>query len=899
MDELSTVKVYCRMRPFIQREINMGNLDTVYEIPQQDRIYITQKDKTYTFDQVFGPTTSQQEIYNSITHDSISDFMDGFNVTQFAYGQSGCLDPNTDIMMFNGSTKKAKDVVVGDILMGDDSTPRNVLELFEGEQNMYEIVPERGESYKVNEDHVLTLVNIVNPFIQWCEKDNRYEVHWYQNDGKKRNKYFQVHGEDIKPHRGNLHNITKQDAKNNAEEFMNNLPDCNKLIDISVKDYLQKSKSWKRFHLGIRCPVEFSHKEVPIDPYMLGLWLGGSCSSSPTITTIDHEIIDYLYEFARGINCKVTHLKQNNPICYRISSLERRHNRFWDFLKGYNLVKNKYIPDIYKYNSKKVRLQVLAGLLDSDGYYKGSSYDFIQKKEKLFDDVLWLARSLGFGCYKSECTKTCTNGKDGPVSNTYYRCNIGGRNIHEIPCKINRKKAENKSKIKNNNNYALHVSINVNPLGKGRYNGFRLDGNHRFLLGDFTCTHNSGKTFSVMGRKGDDRLEGIIPRSVKRIFEMIDNDKDGSYFEIEVSYLEIYMERVNDLLDHNKQNLTIRQDPINGVYVQDLTREFVSNIDDVYDILKRGDSVRKVTATKLNEGSSRSHSILSIYVSQTRRDRSCITSRLNLVDLAGSERADKTKATGDVLKQGALINLSLTILSQVIHALSVISVNEGDASKVPIPYRDSKLTRLLQSSLGGNSKTSLIIHISPHVDNIDETISTLEFGKRTALIKNKATRIIKKSVEQLEHELEKLRADYNALLENGLPTKVETPKLVSSVSFTRSTENSNKVKELEEEVDHLHQENDALKKEIETFEDLLNELGGRKVKDAIIMSVKKMKEENTELRQQNYIVSEELADKTARLAKTELECLRNNISLGKDAKKNKKIKVKVKPRYKY
>ena len=892
MDELSTVSVFCRMRPFIQREINMGNL--VYPIRiDGDKVRIDEKSKNYNFDRSFDQSSNQVDIFNEIGRSGVRDFIEGFNVTQFAYGQSGCLEPNTDVMMFDGTTKKAKDIKIGDVLMGDDSTSRNVLELFEGEQSMYEIVPERGDSYIVNEDHVLTLVYIVNPFIQWCGNYNRYKVRRYQ-DGRKRVKTFQVHGNDVKPRKG-IYNRTK-------EEFLSNIPNCNKTIDITVKEYLQKSPTWKRFHLGLRCPVEFIHKEVPIDPYILGLWLGDGCSISTAITTVDPEIVEYMHSFAQKIDCKVTRMKCNSKetINYRISCLEWRNNPFFKFLKEYDLIKNKHIPNLYKYNDKETRLQLLAGLLDSDGHYdmKKGSYDFIQNNEKLFDDVIWLSRSLGFECYKSKCEKTCTNGKNGPVSGTYYRCNIGGITLHEIPCKIPRKQAKHRE---NSINYALHVGINVKPVGIGKYNGFRLDGNHRFLLGDFTCTHNSGKTFSMMGKKGDSRLEGIIPRSIKEIFNIICNKPDGWSFEIEVSYLEIYMERVNDLLDHSKQNLQIRQDNIHGIYVQGLTHENVANPEDVYELLKKGDSIRKVTATKLNEGSSRSHSILTLYLTQIGPDKSRITSQLNLVDLAGSERADKTKATGEVLKQGALINLSLTILSQVIHALSNIEMKggvENDRGSTPIPYRDSKLTRLLQSSLGGNSKTSLIIHVSPHIDNIDESMSTLEFGKRTKLVKNKATRRIQKSAAQLEDELSKLRGEYNLLLESVNSGEIKrNPELLHSVSFTSANityeKMQEKVGQLEEEMCDLISENSKLKKEIETFEDLFSEIGEGKNTNNILRTVKHMKEENNKLKVENYTITQDLMEKASRLANAELECLRNNISLKDKNKKNKKIRLKV------
>lgn len=875
MDELTTVRVFCRMRPFIQREINMGNLTcpikmTGNEVDIECKSEIL-KSKIYNFDQSFDQSSTQYDIFDNICRKDISDFIEGFNVTQFAYGQSGCLHPDTEVMMFNGMSKKAKDVKIGDILMGDDSMPRNVLQLFEGKQNMYEIIPEKGESYIVNEDHVLTLEYVnpltrprssyISPLIQWRES--------------------------------------------------------NKTIDISLKEYLRRSAKWKKVHKGLRCGVDFGSVHIPIDPYILGLWL--STGYYTIFLVEDDSIKEYISAFSKKIQCDLIY-NQGNEIY--ISAINR-NNPLLYFLEQYNLLNNKHIPDIYKYNDRNVRLSLLAGLLDSGrGTYndKEGIYEFKAEndgKSKLIEDVIWLARSLGFGCYKTD---------------VYNRCNIGGDKIREIPCMLSNNQVK---RVINTDNYSQHVGITVKSLGKGEYNGFMLDGNHRFLLSDFTCTHNSGKTFSMMGVKEDYHLEGIIPRSIKEIFNIITKKPEGWFFEIEVSYLEIYMERVNDLLDTSKKNLQIRQNTSGAVYVENLTKENVGSIEEIYNIIKIGDSARKVTATNLNKESSRSHSILSIYLTQTCPDSTHIASQLNLVDLAGSERADKTNATGELLKQGALINLSLTTLSQVINALSTIEMKGiKEQNSIPIPYRNSKLTRLLQPSFGGNSKTSLIIHVSPHINNIDESISTLEFGKRTKLIKNKASRTIKKSSEQLEQELQTLQENYDRLLEsvesgnhgdyygnpnlesiisnrkivndkiNEVTSEIlgkmhERSKLARRISSSIIKDNSEKISQLEEEIIDLTNENTRLKRDIESFEDLFFEIGeigekGSNKKDTILKTIKNIQEENTQLKQENYTISQDLMEKSNRLAKAELECFRHNISLSHiKNRKSGKIKVKV------
>jgi len=299
----------------------------------------------------------------------------------------------------------------------------------------------------------------------------------------------------------------------------------------------------------------------------------------------------------------------------------------------------------------------------------------------------------------------------------------------------------------------------------------------RKVVGDFMEGFNatqfvygqtgSGKTWTMMGTEVNDQ-RGVIPRSAAMLFEEIEKRPTGWQFEIDASYLEIYMERINDLLDPDKVNLDLKEDKLHGIYVDKISREAIGKLDDVYEILKRGDKIRKVASTKMNAGSSRSHSVLSIFLSSTSPAKVKTMSQLNLVDLAGSERIDKTGATGETLKQGTLINLSLTTLAKVIAGLSKAAGVTDPKKAGPIPYRESKLTRLLQTALGGNAKTGLSIHISPHVDNIDESISTCEFGKRAKMIKTNAKAVVQKTTEQLEMELEALQKLYDRLKKDYL-----------------------------------------------------------------------------------------------------------------------------------
>ncbi|KAI8866857.1 kinesin-domain-containing protein [Ramicandelaber brevisporus] len=243
----------------------------------------------------------------------------------------------------------------------------------------------------------------------------------------------------------------------------------------------------------------------------------------------------------------------------------------------------------------------------------------------------------------------------------------------------------------------------------------------------------AGKSFTMMGADIDnEQLRGIIPRISENIFRTIMESPPTVEYTVKVSYMEVYMERIRDLLAPQNDNLPIHEDKQRGVYVKGLMEVYVSSVNEVYEVLKKGSDARIVSATNMNAESSRSHSILLYTVTQKNlADGKTKMGRLFLVDLAGSEKVGKTGASGQTLEEAKKINKSLTSLGMVINALA-------DGKSSHIPYRDSKLTRILQESLGGNSRTTLIINCSPCVFNEAETVSTLRFGMRAKTIKNKA-----------------------------------------------------------------------------------------------------------------------------------------------------------------
>ncbi|CAG9817005.1 unnamed protein product [Phaedon cochleariae] len=241
----------------------------------------------------------------------------------------------------------------------------------------------------------------------------------------------------------------------------------------------------------------------------------------------------------------------------------------------------------------------------------------------------------------------------------------------------------------------------------------------------------TGKTYTMAGNHLVPELKGIIPNTFSHIFSQISRASGEKSFVVKVTYLEIYNEDVRDLLsgDPNKK-LAIRERKDIGVYVKDLMGFTVDSIESITELLNRGNKNRVTKSTLMNDISSRSHAIFTVTIeSKNRLDNKTTVGKLNLVDLAGSERASRTQATGERLREASNINLSLSVLGNVISALV-------DGKSTHIPYRNSKLTRLLQDSLGGNSKTAMIAMVSPADIDFEESMCTLRYAARVKYIKN-------------------------------------------------------------------------------------------------------------------------------------------------------------------
>jgi hypothetical protein len=385
-------------------------------------------------------------------------------------GTGKCLAHGTPVRMYNGSIKPVQDIKVDELIMGDDSTARKILSITTGQEQMYRIDQGYGDSYTVNESHILSLKLSKNPRIKERSTQQSYQVQWFSVENYS-SKTF------------SWRESSKEIAYQAAKIFTETLPKKGSVIDICIKDYLKKPTSWKTGFKGYKVGIDYPKKQVTLNPYLLGAWLGDGTSSKTQITGIDT-------------------FKEEYPELYDMTTSNGGYpgrNPFLNQLKKYNLINNKHIPSDYLINDRETRLQLLAGLIDTDGHYTSGIYEIIQKRLVLADNIRELARSLGFRATTTKCEKSCMYKGEKRIG-TYYRTFISG-NLESVPTKLKRKQARIRKQIKD----PLVYGITVTPTKIDNYYGFEIDGNRRFILGDFTVTHNTtsarilGKIYTKMG----------------------------------------------------------------------------------------------------------------------------------------------------------------------------------------------------------------------------------------------------------------------------------------------------------------------------------------------------------------------------------------------------------------
>uniref|UniRef100_A0A8C4XE61 Kinesin-like protein n=1 Tax=Erpetoichthys calabaricus TaxID=27687 RepID=A0A8C4XE61_ERPCA len=397
---------------------------------------------------------------------------------------------------------------------------------------------------------------------------------------------------------------------------------------------------------------------------------------------------------------------------------------------------------------------------------------------------------------------------------------------------------------------------------------------------------SSGKTHTMEGKLHDIQQMGIIPRIAQDIFNHIFTMDENLEFHIKVSYFEIYMEKIRDLLDVTKTNLSVHEDKNRVPYVKGCTERFVSSPEEVMDVIDEGKSNRHVAVTNMNEHSSRSHSIFLINIKQEHIEtEQKLSGKLYLVDLAGSEKVSKTGAEGAVLDEAKNINKSLSALGNVISALA-------EGTKTHVPYRDSKMTRILQDSLGGNCRTTMFICCSPSGYNEAETKSTLMFGQRAKTIRNTASVNLELTAEQWKKKFEKEK-EKNKTLKEALQ------KLEMELNRWRNGENVPETEQLS---------NDNGKAEI-TDDTPVNDNGSssivvriseeerQKYEEEIRKLYKQLDDKDEEINQQSQLVEklkEQMLDQDELLASTRGDNEKVQTELGRLQAENDSAKDEVK-----
>lgn len=393
----------------------------------------------------FSPTSKQHPDRNQPSLNSFIDYRDS-GVTSYDGTKrwlihndevGKCLTINTPVLMYDGSIKNVQDIKKGEKLMGVDSTPRTVLSLARGQDVLYDVIPKKGMSWGCNQEHILSLKSAT----------------------------FMHLGKDI----------NKGDV-----------------INVSVNDYLKLSKL-KQNHLVLyRTAIEFPEVAVEFDPYLLGVWLGdgshGSCAVH--ICNTDFSIINHIEPLLKNskLHFSAHNNKKSGSTTHNITTgINGKKNRFLDWLRENNLLFNKHIPQSYLINSTENRKKLLAGLIDTDGHRSDGIYEIVQVREELANNIVYLCNSLG---YYVNIKKKATSIKSTGFKGFAYRIIITGNDLHTIPCQVERKKMPIDSTHKNRRN-PQHTGFKLVKKEVGDYYGFTLDGDRKFLLGDFTVTHNT------------------------------------------------------------------------------------------------------------------------------------------------------------------------------------------------------------------------------------------------------------------------------------------------------------------------------------------------------------------------------------------------------------------------
>jgi DNA-directed RNA polymerase beta' subunit len=395
-------------------------------------------------------------------------------------GKRACT-PKTPVLMFlSGKTKNAEDIVIGDIVVGDDGLPRTVIDTVTGKSKLYKVKQSRGIDYGISCGHILTL--------KYCEHS---QIHWRKNQGKYGGwmmSWYDRKNEVVKSKKINiLKNKTKEQAYEQLIILQTNI-NTDPVFDIHVEKFLSFPNNIKRLMMGVKLstPIQWSYKDIKLDPRILGMWLGDGGSRGIEFTTVDLELLEYWEKWALKNNCFI---KKYNSMHYGV--VGNPNNVLTLTLRDYKLINNKHIPEEYIINNEETRLLVLAGLIDTDGSVQGGRTIRItqcNEHEPILNGAERIACSLGFrtSISKKKTTWTCNGERKKGIALTLT---ISGEGIERIPTLLPRKKC-----YPPNSKDSSCYKIDIIDDGFGKFCGFEVDQNNRFILGDYTITHNCEQT---------------------------------------------------------------------------------------------------------------------------------------------------------------------------------------------------------------------------------------------------------------------------------------------------------------------------------------------------------------------------------------------------------------------
>lgn len=446
------------------------------------------------------------------------------------------------------------------------------------------------------------------------------------------------------------------------------------------------------------------------------------------------------------------------------------------------------ISGTFKYTTDTMRRKLLETVLDF-GQMTEANYEITVGSLQLANDILWVARSLGFYAWY-QAVLDIINDSDQLI---FYRCTIQST----VYADITSLKTKYQSYVLDQHHSPVAFSPIISLTNDDVFYGFELDGNHRFMGAGFNVLRNSGKSHSMMGDPTHN--PGLIPRIFQGLFDQITTMRlttsADTTFNLELSYLEIYSEDVKDLLskEHHPGGLKVRLHKDLGPYVEGLTHVLVTDYSAVKCLIEQGNRERTTASTLMNQHSSRSHAIMTIHFTQrtiSNNVKKEIQSRINLVDLAGSEKVESSGVTGVNFTEAISINKSLSALGTVINKLAESKVGKLSDSKlsdkkklepVHIPFRNSVLTFILKESLGGNSKTYMLAAISPAAINYAESLNTLRYAANAKKIVNtvtvnentndKVVISLNKEIEELKRQMKTASAERQRQLEEQLAEK--------------------------------------------------------------------------------------------------------------------------------